>query len=183
MGYSESNNTPPVNPRDYWKQLFQASMNTGAKLGLIFVVQALSLLLFQAGSIASIIYLIALLAVPVMLVVYANRYRDRYQAGSIRYMQAVSFMLWTYLFATLIAAVAYWIVLYFLFQNPQFIQMMEGSMELMTNLLQDDPEVQDQVVSAFSRLSPRSMTLQMITSSLFFGLIYIYVAAIFVRRS
>lgn len=178
-------NTPPTpaTPQEYWRQLFNVSMNSGAKLGLVFVVQALSLLLFQLGFVASILYTAALIAIPVLLVVYANGYRDRFHGGTIRYMQAVTFMLWTYLFATLIAAVAYFIVFYLLFQNPHFIQIMDESMALVTNLLGDDQVAKEQALAVFSRLSPKSMTFQMATSSLFFGLIYIYIAAIFVKRS
>ncbi len=181
MEQQETNNQSTL-PKLSRRLFFQESMNAGAKIGLVFVLQALSLLLFASGLIGSLIYLASFVAIPILLVVYANRHRDQYHGGEIRYIQAVNFMLWTYLFANLISAVTYFVVFYFLFQSPSFAQAIDQSANMTMILFKDDPEVKNQLLLSISQLTPRSMTVQMTSFSLFLGMIYIYIAAIFVKR-
>lgn len=161
--------------------LLQSAMRSGVEVGMFFLLQAASFLLYRWGLLSSLLFLVGFVMVPVMLVVVTLRHKRRQNQRTMRYMEAVGYMMWSYLFALIIATLSFYISSHLLLHDPAFIELLEQSMEILSQVTQDDATtgaMREQLMG----ITPRSFTISSISSALFFGLIFIYLSAIFVRR-
>lgn len=157
------------------------AMQNGLKLSALFGIQALSMLLYRFGFISSLLFIFGFVAVPVYIVLLGNQYRDKYLSGRIRYFQAVGFLTWCYLFSLIIATVIFFVVFTILFRDSYFLNMMDESILVMEDILQNSQK-STEIINSIRMLTPKSMTFQFAISALFFGTIYIYIVGIFIRR-
>lgn len=157
------------------------AMQNGLKLSLFFGIQAISMLLFRFGFISSILFLIGFIALPINIVLLGAQYRDQHLGGKIRYFQAVGFLTWSYMFSLIIGAVLFFIVFTIIFNDTNFLSMMDESILIMEELLKNTQQSTD-IIHSIRMLTPKTMTLQFVISALFFGTIYIYIVGIFIRR-
>lgn len=156
-------------------------MQSGMIVGLFFVLQAISFLLYKQGIISSLLLIGGLIMVPVSLVLTAIKYRDRHLGGKMRYMEGVGYMMWTYLFALILAIVAFYISTRVLLNSPDFVALLEQSIEIAEQMM-EGTENAGLLSEGMSSLTPQSFTLSFLSSSLFFGLIFIYIAGLFIKR-
>lgn len=168
--------------KELFKQMFYVAMRSGFWIGVLFAFQAFAPFLRVYTGLSFIIYIGTGIAIPVFLVLFAIRYRDRYLGGTIRYAQAVNFMMWCYLFAMIIATLAYYISYYYLFRDPQFVADLEASFSMMNEAFKNTNADID-LKSVLALMNPKSATLEIVTVYMIFGVIYTYIAGLFVKRS
>lgn len=179
------NNKPNPDPQPYKSVLAKymtLAMQNGLKLGGLFALQAVSMLLYKFGIISSLLFLGAFIAVPIYLVILGNQFRDNQLGGQIRYTQAVGYLSWSYLFSLIVAAIVFFVAFTILFNDVYFLNMMEENIITLENILADTPNG-DEMMASIRNLTPRSVTIQTIVSALFFGVIYIYIVGIFIKRT
>lgn len=120
-----------------------------------------------------LLYVILTLAVPIIGYYYVKIYRDKVCGGAIQFSHAVLFTIFMYMFASLLVAVAHYI--YFQFIDHGFIfntladfwnQAIEQS-----PALQENKELMKDMFDAdkINSLSAIDITMQMLSSDVFFG--------------
>lgn len=157
-------------------------MKNGLKLGTLFVIQASAMLLYRQGAVSSLIFLISFIAIPIYHAVLGIRYREKNLGGFISYRHAVGYLLAIYIFALILGTIAYIVIFYILFNDPYFIEMMEQSVVMMEEILGDSAKGID-LAEEMRGLTPKLIASQYMTTALFFGIIYIYIISIFIRKS
>ena len=156
-------------------------MQDGLQIGLLFVLQALSLLLYKWGLISTLIALCTLIGVPVRLYQLGKRYRDEYLDGEASYLQVVSHLSLTYLFSLILGMVAFYFALTFLARDMQFLSMLEESFQEVESMLREMGQKVD-TLEVLKDLTPRTLTIQICSNACITGLLYIYFIALFIRR-
>lgn len=181
---SQNNNTPqpptPEEPSTGYKHI-NFAMQGGVYIGLGFALTAISWFFYHIAILQGLLALTGFIMIPVLLILVAIRYRDNVLGGRITYLRSVGFMTWSYLFAMIISMLAYYAVFTILFRSPEFMAGFEASIESFLQMIKDNT-MRETYKEAMMGLTPRSITLNIATSQLFFGLIFMYIAALFVRR-
>lgn len=181
MTIPEDNHTPTSGTPQAAPSLMSISMQDGLQVGLLFVLQALSLLLYQWGIISTLIALVAFVGVPIRLYQLGKQYRDGHLGGVASYLQVVSHLSLTYIFGLILGTVAFYFSLAFLARDPHFLEMMETSFAQMEVMLRDMGQDVAQM-DILRSLTPKTLTLQISTNAFITGLLYIYFIALFIRR-
>ena len=149
------------------------AMHFGTYMGIYWI---LKFILFPLGfhiSFLSLLFVILTLAVPFIGYYYVKIYRDKVCGGAIQFSHAVLFTIFMYMFASLLVAVAHYI--YFQFIDHGFIfnaladfwnQAIEQS-----PALQENKELMKDMFDAdkINSLSAIDITMQMLSSDVFFG--------------
>ena len=148
------------------------AMHFGTYMGVYWI---LKFILFPLGlSIPFLLFLFfgLTLGVPFMGYYYARTYRDKVCGGSIRFLQAWVFIVFMYMFAALLTAVAHYI--YFRFIDHGFIvNTYMGMFDELTN--KDVPGVEGyigqlkEVMEMISTLTPIDITMQLMSQNVFYG--------------
>ena len=148
-------------------------MHFGTYMGIYWI---LKFILFPLGfhiPFLSLLFVILTLSVPFIGYHYAKMYRDKICGGSIQFSHAMFFTIFMYMFASLLVAVAHYI--YFQFIDHGFIfnaladfwnQAIEQS-----PALQENKELMKDMFDAdkINSLSAIDITMQMLSSDVFFG--------------
>ena len=184
----DPNRDPDLSPspsngggRIAFSDYFNSAMRSALVVGTGFVLQALSIMLFQLGLISTFLYFLGLAAVPVLLYTTAKRFFRTQVVGPVPYLSAAAYLFWTFLLSLIIAALAYYTAFYVMFRNPVVMDAMAQSMETMKGLV-TDKAMMDQITEAYSMMTPKSMTLSTCGTFFFFGTVYVYLVALFLRR-
>ena len=147
-------------------------MHFGTYMGVYWI---LKFILFPLGlSIPFLLFLFfgLTLGVPFMGYYYARTYRDKVCGGSIRFLQAWVFIVFMYMFAALLTAVAHYI--YFRFIDHGFI--------VNTYMGMFDELSNKEVMEMISTLTPIDITMQLMSQNVFYGSILAVPTALFVMR-
>ena len=160
-------------------------MHFGTYMGVYWI---LKFILFPLGlSIPFLLFLFfgLTLGVPFMGYYYARTYRDKVCGGSIRFLQEWVFIVFMYMFAALLTAVAHYI--YFRFIDHGFIvNTYMGMFDELTN--KEVPGIEGyisqlkEVMEMISRLTPIDITMQLMSQNVFYGSILAVPTALFVMR-
>ncbi len=168
--------------------IFKFTMNNGLVLGMLFIINFF-LSIYQHPILGALSNLMTIL---IVYLVYrmAKRYRDMHCGGSIKYGTVFSFVVLTFIFASLVSAVMK--IIYFQYINPEFLinlyeqtldqmeMMLSAYEEQFSNLLEIS---EDELYKGLERLKkPSTYTLYLswvnIISGAFLGLIL----AFFVKK-
>ena len=125
------------------------------------------------------------LCVPFMGYYYARMYRNQVCGGGISFLHAWVFTVFMYMFAALLAAVAHYI--YFRFIDHGYV--INTCETMVDTLAQSNMPGMDSYIATYQEaletarlLSPIDITLQMISSNVFWGSILAFPTALFVMR-
>lgn len=125
------------------------------------------------------------LCVPFMGYYYARMYRNHVCGGGISFLHAWIFTVFMYIFAALLAAVAHYI--YFRFIDHGYV--LNTCETMVDTLAQSNMPGMDSYIATYQEaletarlLSPIDITLQMISSNVFWGSILAFPTALFVMR-
>ncbi|MDD7437729.1 MAG: DUF4199 domain-containing protein [Bacteroidales bacterium] len=168
---------------DQRRGFFQLAMNEGLSLGLLFVAQAGALLLYRLGIFSTLLLLAAIVGVPIALYLKGIRFRDHHMDGNVGYMPIVGYLSWSYLFALGIGFISYFVVTYILFRDPTFIAMMEESFGLFAEIAKQNGAQYEEAIASIKNITPLRISSTIAIQALFFGLIYIYIIGLFIKRS
>lgn len=130
-----------------------------------------------------LIYATLTVAVPFLGYYYARQYRDRVCGGSIRFINAWVFLLLIYMFAALLTAVCHYI--YFSFFDKGFIFNTYDKMidEMNNPIFKKYHYAQAKaMIREFESLTPIKITLQLISTNVFYGNILALITAPFVMK-
>lgn len=158
-------------------------LRSGLWLGSVMSLQFLSILLYEMGGLAALVYLVLTICVPALMVVLARRYRREYKGDVMTYAEAVVTMSGMYLLAMIVALVAYYIGYSVLWADPKWMGMMADFIE---QWVQQSPSASESEIESLRGLlstTPKQLALQTALSAMFLGMMYIYIAAFFVRKS
>lgn len=161
---------------------FNSAMRSALVVGIGFVLQALAITLFQWGLISTFLYFLGLVAVPVLLYTTAKKFFGTQVTGPVPYLSAAAYLFWTFLLSLIIAALVYYMAFYIMFRNPAVMDSLAQSMEAMKSFVTDKAML-DRMTEAYSTMTPKSMTLSTCSTFFFFGTVYVYIIALFLRRS
>lgn len=148
----------------------------------------LKFILFPVGlSVPFLLFLFMglTLCVPFMGYYYARMYRNQVCGGGISFLHAWVFTVFMYMFAALLAAVAHYI--YFRFIDHGYV--INTCETMVDTLAQSNMPGMDSYIATYQEaletarlLSPIDITLQMISSNVFWGSILAFPTALFVMR-
>ena len=174
----------PERPRSgtNFNDYFNSAMRSALVVGVGFVLQALAVLTFQWGFISSLLYILGLVLVPILLYITGKRYFNTRVTGPIPYLSAAAYLFWTFLLSLIIAALVYYIAFYFMLRNPAITEALSQSIEMLGSVIEDDA-MRTQLADSYAQMTPKSMTLSTCSTFFFFGTVYVYIIAIFLRRS
>lgn len=173
---------PLSNALEKRKSFLQLAMSDGLSIGLLFIVQTLSLLLYKTGAIASLLLVASLLGIPILLFIKGIQFRERQMNGAVRYMHVVGYLSWAYMFAVAIGFIAYFLVTNILFRDAEFIAMMEQSFELTSEMTNKYWPQYKEAIASIRNITPMKISGAIAIQSLFHGLIYIYIIGLFIKR-
>lgn len=158
-------------------------MRYGFVLGVFMSLQFLSILLYDFGVIAALIYVGMFLAIPFLIVALARHYRRNVRGDVMGYLEAVGFLLGTYLFAMIINFLAYYLGFTILLADPKWLSVMEQFVDMW---IQQSPQATSEeidTVRSILYMTPIQLAKQFATTAMFLGFIYIYIVAFFVKKT
>lgn len=161
------------------------AMHFGTYMGIYWI---LKFILFPLGfriPFFQLLFVILTLAVPIIGYYYAKIYRDKVCGGSIQFSHAVLFTIFMYMFAALLTAVVHYIYFQFIDHGyilQSFIKLWD---ELMVQLpaLKENQEVIDTMISTAGSTSAIDITMQRLSSNIFFGSILAIPTALMVMKN
>lgn len=161
------------------------AMHFGTYMGAYWI---LKFILFPLGlTIPFLLFLFfgLTLGVPFMGYYYARTYRDKVCGGTIRFLQAWVFIVFMYMFAALLTAVAHYI--YFRFIDHGFI--IDTYLNMLNGVTKSDVSGMEGYISQLrealgtvNTLTPIDITMQLMSQNVFYGSILAVPTALFVMR-
>lgn len=160
------------------------AMHFGTYMGMYWI---LKFILFPLGfTIPFLLFLFMCLtlAVPFLGYHYAKMYRNKICGGTIGFAHACLFTLFMYMFASLLVAVAHYI--YFQFIDHGFIMNQYANLmqQVTTELpgMENEKEMLKNAIDSAQALSPIDITMQLLSSDVFFGSLIAIPTALFVMK-
>lgn len=161
------------------------AMHFGTYMGAYWI---LKFILFPLGlTIPFLLFLFfgLTLGVPFMGYYYARTYRNKVCGGTIRFLQAWVFIVFMYMFAALLTAVAHYI--YFRFIDHGFI--IDTYLNMLNGVTKSDVPGMEGYISQLrealgtvNTLTPIDITMQLMSQNVFYGSILAVPTALFVMR-
>lgn len=159
----------------YSNGLLNCAMTYGTAMGGYWVAKFMLVPFIFTVPMASIIFLLLTAAVPVLGYYFTRQYRNRYcPEGRVPFMQAWIFGLLMYAFAALLVSVAH----YVFFRYVDDGAMLATYGQILDQMLQVDPSLADSVsqyreaMDLLASLTPIELTVQLISSNVFYGMIF-----------
>lgn len=86
-----------------------------------------------------------------------------------------------YLFALIVATLAYLLVFTYLFRDPTFLAYIDQSIEVAGQMVDSEAD-REVLLKSYQGITPALMTRGVISLSFTLGMLYIFIASIFLRR-
>lgn len=160
-------------------------MRYGTGMGLLW---AFKFMLFPLGlriPFLQLLFIVLTIGVPIVGYIFAKRYRERYCEGSLTFSRAYLFIIFMYLFASLLVAVVHYI--YFRYIDGGFVidtyrQMWNQVKESMGTELMPALQQYDEALDLIAGLTPIELTFQLISNNIFVGMLMAIPTALLVMR-
>ena len=163
------------------RSFLQAMMWSGLLVGMGFVAQAVGMLFYKQPLFSTLFLTGGLILIPVLLTQELRKYRLIVFGERLSYSRCVTVMGVIYLFALIVATLAYLLVFTYLFRDPMFVSYMEQSIELAGQMLSSEAD-REMLIESYRGITPALMTRGVISLSFTLGTLYIFIASIFLRR-
>lgn len=165
-----------------FRAYFNHAMRSATIVGVGFLVQGVALLMYRFGLISTLLYFVGLVLVPVLIATTGKKYFDTQVVGPIHYLSAAAYLFWTFILSLIICTLVYYGAFYFLFRDPVFGEMMSKNMEIMREVVRDKALLEE-MEESYAMMTPKTMTMSVSSFFFFVGTVYVYILAIFFRRS
>lgn len=160
-------------------------MLLGTYMGVFLILKFILIPVGLSVSFMLLLFMMLTLCVPFIGYYYARLYRDRVCGGSIGFGHAWVFTVFMYLFASMLVAVAHYV--YFRFIDGG---LMVDTCERMLNSLEQTgtPGMETYIatyreaIAAARQVTPIEITLQMISTNVFTGILLALPTALFVMK-
>ncbi|WP_288966880.1 DUF4199 family protein [uncultured Porphyromonas sp.] len=163
------------------RSFLQAMMWSGLLVGMGFVAQSIGMLFYKQPLFSTLLLTGGLILIPVLLTQELRKYRLIVFGEQLSYSRCVTVMGVIYLFALIVATLAYLLVFTYLFRDPMFVSYMEQSIELAGQMLGGEAD-REVLLESYRGITPALMTRGVISLSFTLGTLYIFIASIFLRR-
>lgn len=159
----------------YNNGLLNCAMTYGTAMGGYWIAKFMLVPFIFTVPLTSMIFLLLTAAVPILGYYFTRQYRDKYcPEGRVPFMQAWIFCLLMYMFAALLVSVAH----YVFFRYVDDGAMLAAYSGVLEQMQQADPsltagvEQYQEAIKMLSSLTPIELTVQMISSNIFYGMIF-----------
>ncbi len=163
--------------------VLNCAMTYGTAMGGYWIAKFLLVPFIFSVPLTSLFFLLLTVAVPFLGYYFTRQYRNRYcPEGRVSFMQAWIFCLLMYMFAALLVSVAHYIFFRYV-DNGAMLATYSGMLE---QVQQADPSLTDSIgqykeaMEMMASLTPIELTVQMISSNIFYGMIFSLPTALFV---
>lgn len=153
-------------------QLQKYAMYFGTYMGAFWCIKFIAFPLSFAIPFLSLLFFVLTMAVPFLGYYYGKMYRKRVCGGYISFAQASFFVLFMYLFASLLAAVMHFVYFEFIdhgYVIEQYTQALNRIVS--TPGVEFDKEMIDTILYNLNGLTSIDITMQFLSWDLFFGAI------------
>lgn len=177
----QNTETPPSIPTG--RTFVGYIMRYGFILEISMSLQFLSILLYKIGALSALLYVGLFFCIPVLIVALARHYRRQVRNDSMTYMEAVGFMMGTFLFAMIPTILAYYLGFSRLMSDPVWLETIQT---LVDTWISQSPQASEEEIEALRgmlHMTPRQLATQFAATAMFLGMIYIYIAAFFVKKT
>ena len=163
------------------QSFLQAMMWSGLLVGMGFVAQAVGMLFYRQPLFSTLFLTGGLVLIPVLLTQELRKYRLIVFGNRLSYSCCVTVMGVIYLFALIVATLAYLLVFTYLFRDPTFLAYMDRSMDIAGQMMGSEAD-REVLLKSYQGITPALMTRGVISLSFTLGTLYIFIASIFLRR-
>ena len=148
--------------------LQECAMRFGTLMGIFWILKFILIPLGFTMPFLQLLFILLTLFVPILGYIYARRYRERYNEGTISFGRAYTFTLFLYVFASILTAAAHYIYFRFL-DNGYILSTYESIMTDFSkaNIPGTEGYV-DQIKTALDvvrTLTPIEVTMQLLTNN------------------
>ena len=160
------------------------AMVFGTYMGVFWIFKFIFLPLGFTNGLFNLVFTVLTIAVPFMGYRFARIFRDKACGGTISFLQSWLFMVFMYMFAALLTAVAHYI--YFRFLDNGFI--VDQVTILMNNFHTDIPQMNayveqvKQTLDVIRALTPIEITMQLLSQNFLYCSVLALVTAPFVMK-
>jgi hypothetical protein len=161
------------------------AMVFGTYMGIYWIIKFICFPLGFTNPFFSLLFLGLTIAVPFMGYRYARIFRDKACNGTITFLQSWLFMVFMYMFAALLAAVAHFIYFRFI-DNGFVINSLTQQIDLIPAEMPQFDAYADQIKEAFDimrTLTPIEITMQLLSQNFLYCSILSLITAPFVIRN
>jgi hypothetical protein len=164
--------------------LHKYAMQFGTYMGIYWIAKFFLLPLGFTYSFLFFLFTGLTIGVPFMGYHYARMFRDKVYGGKIKFMQAWVFIVFMYVFAALLTAVAHYT--YFRYMDNGFI--FDRYMEVLESNLpvagwERYLEQAKEVVENIRSMTPIELTMQLLSQNVFYCSILAFITALFVKKT
>lgn len=163
------------------RSFLQAMMWSGLLVGMGFVAQAVGMLFYSQPLFSTLFLTGGLVLIPVLLSQELRKYRLIVFCNRLSYSRCVTVMGVIYLFALIVATLAYLLVFTYLFRDPTFLAYMDRSIDVAGQMMGSEAD-REMLLKSYQGITPALMTRGVISLSFTLGTLYIFIASIFLRR-
>lgn len=160
-------------------------MHFGTYMGIYWVAKFILLPLGMTNSLLMFLFVGLTIAVPFVGYYYARSFRDKICGGSITFIQSWVFMIFMYLFASLLVAVAHYIYFRYI-DNGYMVDAYEAAFEQIKNMPEMAATLEQypyqEAVDTLRALTPIEITMQFLSSNMLFCSILSLITAPFIAR-
>ncbi len=160
------------------------AMLAGTYLGIFFILKFPFLPLGLGNPFFYLLFVVMTFAVPFLMYYYGRMFREKCCGGHIRFFTAWLFLLLTFVFASLLVAVAHYI--YFRYVDGGYIL---GKVSEAMNAMKGNPVFPKEynvqmsaMLNEMSSLSPIKIVFQLISQNVIYGNILSLIVALFVMK-
>lgn len=166
--------------------LQEQAMYFGTYMGLFWIFKFIFLPTGFTVPLLQLLFILLTLFVPILGYLYARRYRNVYCHGNISFFKAFAFVVFMYLFASLLTAAAHYIYFRFIdhgylintyITEIETIKASAPTEDMKTSITQ-----LTDALGVISSLSPLELTLQLLSQNFFYGVLLAIPTALFTMR-
>lgn len=142
------------------------AMHAGTLMGLYWIIKFPLLPLGFTYPIASLLFFALTLAVPIIGYYYTRSFRDNVCDGEISFAQSWVFMVFMFLFASLLVAVVHYIYFRFIdngFIADTWITLLKENKQMMNELFAEDPLI---IIERVRSLTSIELTMQLLSCNM-----------------
>lgn len=161
------------------------AMHFGTYMGVFWMVKFIFLPMGLTNSFLGFLFIGLTMTVPFLGYYFARTFRDRFCGGGISFAQAWVFMIFMYLFASLLAAVAHFIYFRYIDNGyiiDTYVAMIENAKTVpgFTEMMEQYPL--EEAIDAARALRPIEIVMQFLSNNMLFCSILALITAPFVAK-
>ncbi len=165
--------------------LQEYAMRFGTLMGIFWILKFILIPLGFTIPLIQLLFILLTLFVPILGYLYARRFRNRYNGGTITFGRAYIFTFFLYIFASILTAAAHYIYFRFIDQGFLFDSYRKQIEEVRQSVQGDMAAILDQsmeTLNLIASFTPSEMTLNLLSNNIFYGMLLALPTALLVMK-